>query len=218
MPHPQSKRAKAAKAKRAEGRRQITDADRLEEEEAKVARADRRAKSDHENLRQKQRNKVRTGLMWGASILVIGLVGWWLLRPGAELDGVEQVSNAGRGHVTNASYTDNEPTSGAHSSSAPPCATYPTPLQLDLAVHALEHGVVVLWYQQGQSELAAELEAATERWDSHVIISPNASQGPPIVATAWNRRASYTDAAEVTAFVDTYRERGPENVRCERQG
>lgn len=218
MPHPQSKRAKAAKAKRAKNRRQSTEQDRREATEAQTARAERREKSDQVRLRKNRLEQVRSKLTVGATIVAIAAVGWWLLRPGPELDGVERLSNAGRGHVTNASFADNEPTSGPHSSSAPPCATFPTPLPVDLSVHALEHGVVVLWYQQDRPELAGELEDATEQWDSHVIISPNAAPGSPIVATAWNRRGSYDDAVSAAAFVDTYRERGPENVRCERQG
>ncbi|MDE0805672.1 MAG: DUF3105 domain-containing protein, partial [Acidimicrobiales bacterium] len=120
-------------------------------------------------------------------------------------------------HVQNASYDTDIPTSGAHASQAPACGTYREPLDLPLAVHALEHGAVLLWYDAARPELADELVAETEGFDSHVVVSAHPALDAPIVATAWNRRKAYEPGdSEIAEFVDTYRRRGPERVECDR--
>jgi len=155
---------------------------------------------------------------WLVGIVVVGGLGFVLfneLRPGPELAGVERVSSAGRGHIDGATYATPTPTSGAHSAGSPRCGVVPTPLDPALAVHALEHGVVVLWYDTTRPDLGAELAALANTWDSHVIVSPSSALSDPIVATSWNRIKAYPDFVdEIDEFIDTYRERGPERVPC----
>jgi len=139
-----------------------------------------------------------------------------VFRPDPELEGVSRPRSLGGGHVAAASYDTPTPTSGAHDASAPGCATYREPLEPALAVHALEHGAVVLWYDADRPELADELDAVTEEWDSHVIVSANTGLDAPIVAAAWNRLKSYEPGdPEINDFVRTYRRRGPESVSCD---
>ena len=83
-------------------------------------------------------------------------------------------------------------------------------------MHALEHGTVVLWYDINNPDLGSALAALMTNWDSHVIVSPSSELDAPIVATAWNRRMQFSEvSADVDAFIDTYRYRGPENVPCD---
>lgn len=86
-----------------------------------------------------------------------------------------------------------------------------------LAVHALEHGAVVLWHRPDlPAEDLARLEEIVARWESHVILSPNPGIDDDVVATAWNRRKAYTAAdPELDRFIETYRRRGPESVDCD---
>lgn len=90
------------------------------------------------------------------------------------------------------------------------------PLQPALAVHALEHGAVVIWYQlEREEELREPLVELLSGWDSHWVLSPNASIDEPVVATAWERRQSFDDVGEgLSDFIDTYRQRGREKVPC----
>jgi hypothetical protein len=217
MPHPQSRRAKDAKKKRAAERRRDTDEDRRERAERHVATEERHRV---EKLRAQKRGRSRTVAVGAIGTLALTLFGyalWSELRPATEVAGVEYPTDAGRGHrsgVTNASST---PTSGAHIAQSPLCRTYPTPLDLSLAVHALEHGVVVLWYDVARPELADALVEVAERWDSHVIVSPSTGLDHPVVATAWNRLKAYPGVVpEVEDFIDAYRNRGPEDVDCDR--
>ncbi len=213
MPHPQSKKARAAKAKRNRARANVDAEERLTKQEARLARQveERRAKDRRRRLRRVRNVGVGVGVV---AAVVAG--GWFVFRPGPELDGVARPANQGGGHVAAATYDTPTPTSGAHDASAPGCATYREPLEPALAVHGLEHGAIVLWYDADRPELADELNSLTEEWDSHVIVSANASLDAPIVATAWNRLKSYEPGdPEINDFVRTYRKRGPESVACD---
>lgn len=216
MPHPNSKRAKASKKKRAEEKRAATSDDRGRADARRSAKAEQNRQLEVVRRRRQRLRRARSIGGGALAIVVVGMGAWWAFRPPPEVDGVERPPNLGRGHITGATYGDFTPTSGAHSAAAPSCGVYSEPLPLDGAVHALEHGVVVLWYQAGLPELGADLVSATSGWDSHVIIAPSDSISAPIVATAWNRRKHFSAADDgLEEFVATYRKRGPESVPCD---
>jgi hypothetical protein len=168
-------------------------------------------------LRQQQRRskRIRNRLQGTLVVVVLLFGGWFLFKPGPELVGVERPPDDGRGHIQGATYDGAAPTSGQHRSASPPCGISQQQLPLDLAVHALEHGVVVFWYDESQPELAQELGEVVDNFRSHVIVSPSANLESDIVATAWNRRLEMTNGAtEAQEFAETYRRRGPESVAC----
>ncbi len=216
MPHPQSKRAREAKKRRAAERRRRSAEERNRRTEKWEASRSRRR--SERNLRQRRR-RLASGLSWAAVVLALAGIGWvvWTaVRPGPEVAGVERPRDAGRGHVEDATFASLTPTSGAHDRRAPACGVYPTALDPALAVHALEHGVVVLWYDASRPELGDSLAAVARRRESHVIVSPTLGLDHPVVATAWNRLKGYDDVVpEVEEFLDTYRRRGPENTPCD---
>jgi len=214
MPHPNSKRAKLDKQRRAAERRKGA-ADRQGRAERHAATEER---LDRTRSRKRRNSRVWNLALGATAVLLIGGVGyliWDEVRPGPELIGVERPNNDGRGHRSGATYVSATPTSGAHSSRAPACGVYQTSVEPSLAVHALEHGVVVIWYDPARPELGGDLAVIANEWDSHVIVSPRAGLDSAIVATAWNRLKSYDTAdPEIDEFIDTYRRRGPENVPC----
>lgn len=213
--HPSSKRAKAAKVKR----QQTRTANVSNDPKHLAVLAEREAEKARKRTSQKRRSVLRklcTYAIFGLVVGILAIGGWLALRPGPELVGVERPQDNGRGHVTNASFATSTPTSGQHAAQSPGCGLYPTPLDLDLAVHALEHGAVVLWFDQSRPALGAELADLVEEWDSHVVVSPSNGLDAPIIATAWNRRLAYDSVTDgVVDFVDTYRKRGPERVNCD---
>lgn len=149
-------------------------------------------------------------------LAAIGGIGFLLFRPGPEVEGVQKPPDQGRAHVANPTYRTATPTSGPHLPGAPACGSYSAPLGLGSAVHALEHGAVVVWYRSSMAEeLEEPLLDMLDRWDSHVIVSPNDDLEAPIVATSWNRLKEYTRPADVVEFVETYRGRGPEDIPCD---
>lgn len=216
MPHPQSRRAKVAKKKRTVQRRLRTDDDRREEAERHVSTEERHRLGKLHRQQRDRRLSVAAGAVVILLAALLGYAFWVEVRPDSELAGVERPFDDGRGHTTGMTYASLTPTSGAHDSRSPQCTVYTTSLALPLAVHALEHGVVVLWYDAARPELAVGLAEIADRWDSHVIVSPAADLGDAVVATAWNRLKAYPGVVtEVGEFVDTYRLRGPETVDCD---
>lgn len=212
-PHPQSKKAKADKARRQKERASLDADEQQARLEAHLARQqeDRRRQTRHAR-RRRVRNAVVGVAVAGA--LAAGL--WFAVRPAPELSEVTRPPSRGRGHVAGATFESPTPTSGEHDAQAPRCSSYSAPLEPALAVHALEHGVVILWYDADQPDLSERLASMTEEWDSHVIIAANDSLDAPIVATAWNRLKKYEpDDSEIVEFVRTYRKRGPESVACD---
>ena len=216
MPHPQSRRAKEAKRKRAVERGRRTAGEHHERAERHTSTEERRLLT--KSLRRK-RDRAWNVAVVALGVLVVsalGFVVWNEVRPDPELAGVERPADNGRGHRSGMTYASLTPTSGAHDSRSPLCGVYPTPLDPTLAVHALEHGVVVLWFDAARSDLLEGLTEVADGWDSHVIVSPNVGLGEPIIATAWNRLKAYPGMVpEVEEFVDTYRLRGPETVDCD---
>lgn len=191
----------------------IVDEPGLSEREARLARMmeARRAKARRARMR-----RIRNVTLTVVAVLAVGAGLFLGFRPDPELAGVERPASEGGGHVVKASYDSAVPTSGPHDARAPVCGVYRGGLEPELAVHALEHGAVVLWYDSGRPQLAEDLSAATSEFESHVIIAANDALDVPIVATAWNRRSSYEPTnPEITEFVRTYRERGPERLACD---
>ncbi|MFP5579112.1 MAG: DUF3105 domain-containing protein [Acidimicrobiia bacterium] len=213
-PHPQSKKAKAAKAKRAQARTTQDPDKAASKQEARLERQIVRRRHQERKARLRRIRNIALGVV---AVGVVAGGGWLAFRPDPELAGVIRPSNRGGGHVAAATFDSPTPTSGPHDARAPRCGTYREPLDPALAVHGLEHGAVVLWYDAARPELADELEDATEEWDTHVIISANGNVDRPVVATAWGRMKAY-DAVdpEINEFVRTYRQRGPERQPCDR--
>lgn len=186
---------------------------------AKLARRQERQAEEAAARRRAERlSRLRTWGLVAAAVAVVAVGLFFALRPDPELAGVGRPPGEGRDHVPEgqAQYDSAAPTSGAHVVNAPPCRVYNEMVPLELAVHALEHGTVVLWYQpEVEDDVLDDLRDIEADYDSHVIVSPNPGIDDPIVATAWNRRKAYDSVvAEVDEFVSVYRQRGPEQVDC----
>lgn len=186
--------------------------------EARAAVRDtRRAKRHQVAVRARRARRIRRAAIWGGAAVLVAVVGFLMFRPGPELEGVVREPERGRDHVsTPVSYDSVTPTSGPHAPDAPACGWYDNQLSLERAVHALEHGAVVIWYRgEDGDRLADALRPLVDRFDHHLIVSPNSDIDAPIVATAWTRLKTYQDPEEVAEFVETYRERGPERLACD---
>ena len=186
----------------------------------KQARREERKAAEAKAMQQAVRaRRLKTALAVAVGIVVVAALGVVLyprLVP-QELPGVTAPGNEGRTHVASGqtvAYATATPTSGPHSAGAPRCGVLSQQLPPELAIHALEHGSVVIWYQPDLGDVG-ELRIIVNRFDDRVILSPNGQLDQPIVATAWNRLKAYqTSDPEIEEFIETYRGRGPENVRC----
>ena len=193
------------------------DAARSASEQAKrERRLERQRQEAAARHRAARRRRLRNIAGGGAVAIALAVAVYVGLRPDPEVAGVAKHSSDGREHITGATFDSATPTSGDHDASAPACGTRSEPLELDLAVHALEHGAVVVWYRTDiDEELRATAGDVLREWDSHWILSPNADIDRPFVATAWNRLKAFDEPGEdLRDFVETYRRRGPERVDC----
>jgi len=207
-----AKRGKPASQKDKDPQKVADKRARREERKIREAAAKRRA------LRLRRMKFLAGWVVAGLVVLGIGFVVVGELFP-AELAGVERVASDGRSHLAagqTAGYASAAPTSGPHSPNSINCGIYRQAVSPEQAVHALEHGTVVIWYQDGLSAEEIDLlQTAVNEFDNQVILAPNAALADPVIATSWDRRKSY-DAAdpEIGEFISTYRNRGPERVPC----
>ena len=134
------------------------------------------------------------------------------------LTGIETPPETSSGHLSGgqtASYGERFPTSGAHVTTWVNPGTHDTvqtPAQL---VHSLEHGMIVIYYDEPAGGDMAMLEDWASlyggQW-SGVVLAPAAGLGEEIVLTAWKKRLRLEklNAPIAAAFIDRYRGRGPE--------
>ena len=82
-------------------------------------------------------------------------------------------------------------------------------------VHALEHGLVAIWYRPDLPEAdVADLRVVQKERSEDVLLRPRASLEAPVAVTAWHRRLACEQAEpqSLAWFVDAYAGKGPENV------
>ena len=169
------------------------------------------------------------------AVLVVGAFAFALLAGGKSLDTeAAPVENypypaqffppdpGGRTHFaqgeTYNDYNSNPPTSGPHTAAVAP-GVYDVPVPKESAVHNMEHGQVVVWYNcdggpQPLDEptctgLRQDLATiVTEANDSgkRVLMTPYAEMDRRIALTAWQFLDTFDefDAQRVLTFIDTF--------------
>lgn len=135
------------------------------------------------------------------------------------LERVESIPSQGRTHLDPGqpyAYQDRFPTSGPHDPTWTPPGVYDQPQRPTQIVHALEHGNIVIYYDEPGAEAMETLERWAGLYDdqwSGLVVTPAPGLGEAVVLTAWTRRlelGSFEPAA-AGAFIDAYRGRGPEH-------
>jgi hypothetical protein len=140
----------------------------------------------------------------------------------------QAVLNEGQVHVAQGetpNYVSRPATSGPHWNVGGGVAplnwgVYTSPVPEPAAVHNLEHGGIVIWYQPLQTELV-DVQALTTYVEQQVrsakfkvILSPWAGEdfGAPIAVTAWDWRLylETADIDQVRAFLDDHYGDAPE--------
>jgi hypothetical protein len=177
-----------------------------------------------------RRTNLAIAIVAAVLLTAAGVYGWqtlsirWsfdtLAGRGAEaLKRIETLPSAGRDHLAPGqayAYPDPFPTSGPHDLSWAPPGLYETQQSPTRLVHALEHGNIVIYYDEpGAAALASLREWAAlydGQWDG-VVVTPSPRLGEEIVLTAWTKtlRLEKFDAEAAAAFIDAFRGRGPEN-------
>ncbi len=147
----------------------------------------------------------------GIAVFVVAIL---VFKPQREIKGVEKVEVATI--LERLGYQMPDPIDEA-SLPAPECGTLSQPIpSADQLYSDLDNGAVVLWYQTGNTEVAAALSQLVGTYPSHVVVSPSLSLPNPIVATAWKRWMTFDTADDtlLRGFVDMYRNRAPGRAAC----
>lgn len=194
--------------------------DREENVLTKQARreAKRQAKEEQQRLRAHQQ-RLRTLVVYGGlgivAALLVGLIVWSALRPKPG----QAVASQGQVHISpgqpHPSYNSNPPTSGWHSPQPAGWGYYNGELPDELVVHNLEHGGVWISFKSADdTEVINKLVALSQRYRSKVIITLRPKNDSRIAVTAWQRilKLDGYDEAQIVAFIDAWRNRGPERV------
>lgn len=132
------------------------------------------------------------------------------------LGAVVTVPDGGNAHVANASYASDYPTTGPHNPNPLAPGFYSREQPLDRLVHSLEHGIIVIYYDEPDDGVLDELRdwSALYRgpW-SGVIVTKKPGQGSGVVLAAWRNLLQLEpfEPAVAAAFIDRFRGRGPEN-------
>jgi hypothetical protein len=116
-------------------------------------------------------------------------------------------------------YNSVPPTSGSHYAQPATWGTYTQPIQNELQVHSLEHGGVVIQYNTEDVALTARLEEFAKKqtgYPCYLIVAPYPNMETTIALTAWTVLDTMDEYDEdrLQAFVNAYRNDGPERVPC----
>lgn len=203
---------------------------------AKKPTAANSAQTAPRKLEAHQRRPGTRWRLWGAlalAVLALAWMGrsWWqgqqvasqfpaLVAAGqAGLSRVETLRDEGRGHVgpdQAVRYATDPPNSGPHWTTWVNPGIYTTAPRNEQLVHSLEHGHIVIYYDQPGDAAMNTLRAWVGRyqgqWDG-VLAVRREGLGQQLILTAWNKilRLDRFDPAVAAAFIDKYRGRGPEN-------
>ncbi len=137
----------------------------------------------------------------------------------AALTAVETFPDNGRKHVEpgeSVNYEEDFPTSGPHDPNPVVPGVYSQAQQPKQLVHSLEHGNIVVYYDQPKAQVTKALESWANQfpgaWDG-VVVTPKAGLGKSVVLTAWTKQLNLSefDPEAAASFIDEYRGRGPEN-------
>lgn len=135
------------------------------------------------------------------------------------LQRVQSYPNEGRTHMPAGSqitYGTNPPTSGPHYIHWVDPGFYESPKGRSNLVHSLEHGMIVIFYDQPGEAVVDKLKEWTGLFSgpwSGIVSVRKAGLGEKLILTAWRRvlRFDRLEPEVAAAFIDTYRGRGPEN-------
>jgi hypothetical protein len=189
--------------------------------EKQAAKAARRKERQAAELKAQQdvQRKRRVKVIAGSAISLLAVIAMIFAMIPGSLDGVSKDPLESSSHLAageTVTYSTPTPTSGRHTPGSPSCGVLTEQLPPELAIHTLEHGGVVIWYQPTlEAEVVAGLASMVNAFDDRVILSPNAELEDPVVVTSWRHLKAYDGAdPEIEEFIDIYRFRAPENVPC----
>src|SRR5205823_6361594 len=159
--------------------------------------------------RKRRRSIMIAGTM--AVVVAALIVGYFAYRAQANLPG-KVMADQGNLHIQTATvpheaYNSDPPTSGPHLPYIAPWGVHTRPVPLELQVHNLEDGGVVVQYNCECPELVEKLRGIVRKYDVQVLLAPYPSMKSRIALTAWTRldRFDEFDEKRIVRFIEAYR-------------
>jgi len=163
-------------------------------------------------------------ILGGVLVVILVAAGVWLAtRSTTPVTPGQRVPIQGQQHIapgqTHPAYNSDPPTSGWHFDTPLPAGFYEEPAPDEQVIHNLEHGHVVISYDC--SKLAdcagtqAQIRQLVERyrnWKVTAVPRQNADTAIALTAWGWIDKLDGFDEARITAFIDAWRDRGPEDT------
>jgi Protein of unknown function (DUF3105) len=200
--------------------------------------AARRARIEEQRRRQRARRRKRFLIGGLAGVLAAVLVAFTVVKVGqnransaaalkaaakaAGCDEVTEYPDAGHQHIDNVTpdkrvpYTSTPPTSGDHYSAQPPDPSFYTEptMRPERYVHALEHGQVIIHYNDIPQDQIDELEKIQAEHPRSTVVMKNPEIKAPVAITAWRymQQCQKVSKPVIERFIDTRCNKGPEKL------
>lgn len=157
-----------------------------------------------------------------ALILVAGGV-WLATRSTSQAAPGQRFPIQGQQHITpgqaHPAYNSDPPTSGWHYDTPLDAGFHETPVADEQVVHNLEHGHVVISYDCSKlADCAAtkpqirQLVERNRNWKVTAVPRQNAGAAIALTAWGWLDKLDGYDEARIAAFINAWRDRGPERT------
>ena len=166
-----------------------------------------------------RRRRARLFKFGGVAVVLVGVAAVLFLsrgpQPGESIPALSGI------HGGNPIYNSRPPTSGNHSANSLPNGYADLPLAAEAALHNMEHGAVVLWFQPGDADLALQINLLVRGLGNSCLVAGSYSDmDTAVAATAWGRLLTLDeyDDQQLREFVAAYRGKsGPEAGVCRTQ-
>ena len=163
-------------------------------------------------------------LSGGLLAVILVVVGIWLAtRSSSQTTSGQRFPIQGQQHITpgqtHPAYNSDPPTSGWHSDTPLASGFHEQPVADEQMVRNLEHGHVVISYDCRKladcAATKAQIRQLVERyrnWKVMAVSRQNADAAIAVTAWGWFDKLDAFDDARITAFINAWRDRGPERT------
>lgn len=133
---------------------------------------------------------------------------------------IQTFPEQGRDHIKpnqpHPAYSSNPPTSGSHWETPQDWGIYTNQQVQEQLVHNLEHGGIIIQYNDLSPAEIQTLTNIVQRDSHHMVLAPypGLASGTKVAFTAWThlQTCSGVDENVIRAFVNAFRDKGPELV------
>jgi hypothetical protein len=159
-----------------------------------------------------------------AGVVLVAAFGIFLANRGTAVSGPgEHFPIQSRDHIAvgaaHPAYNSDPPTGGWHYDTPWNPGFYDQPVADETLVHNLEHGYIVISYDcskladcEGAKAQIRQLMQRNNNWKLVAVPRKNADAAIALTAWGWLEKLNGYDDAKMTAFIDAWRDQGPEKT------